>query len=211
MFQSTVMPNAAGIPPDHPFDRVRLQTERCLLRPLSHDDGPALLRLHSDPEAMRYWSCAPWQALEEAQAYLEKDRRQRAAGEFLRLAIERRREGDVIGTCDLFEFEPESRRAEIGYGLVRQAWHQGYAAEAVGRLLDYGFDELALNRVEADIDPRNTASARLLERLGFRFEGRLAERWIVAGEVSDSAIYGLIAAWREPFGTGRNPGSGLQA
>lgn len=79
---------------------------------------------------------------------------------------------------------------------MRDAWGQGYACEAVGRLVDFGFGTLALNRIEADIDPRNAASARLLERLGFRFEGRLAERWIVAGEVTDSAIYGLLASYR---------------
>ena len=64
--------------------------------------------------------------------------------------------------------------------------------EALGALLDYGFGELALNRVEADIDPRNAASAKTLERLGFRQEGYLRERWIVADEVSDSSLYGLL-------------------
>lgn len=55
-----------------------------------------------------------------------------------------------------------------------------------------------MHRVEADIDPDNSASAKLLERLGFRLEGRLRERWIVAGVVSDSAMYGLLAReWRQ--------------
>jgi ribosomal-protein-alanine N-acetyltransferase len=54
------------------------------------------------------------------------------------------------------------------------------------------FAEFDLNRIEADIDPRNVASARSLERLGFRKEGRLRERWIVSGEVSDSDLYGLL-------------------
>ena len=55
-----------------------------------------------------------------------------------------------------------------------------------------GFIELSLNRVEADIDPRNAASAKTLERLGFVKEGFLRERWVVDGEVSDSGIYGLL-------------------
>jgi ribosomal-protein-alanine N-acetyltransferase len=62
----------------------------------------------------------------------------------------------------------------------------------VGRLLQYGFEDLHLHRVEADTDPRNVASGRALERLGFKLEGHLRERWIVGDEISDTALYGLI-------------------
>jgi len=56
---------------------------------------------------------------------------------------------------------------------------------------------MQLHRLEADIDPRNAASAKTLERLGFRREGLMRERWIVEGVVSDSAVYGLLASeWR---------------
>jgi ribosomal-protein-alanine N-acetyltransferase len=182
------------LPPS--FEHVRLETERLVLRALTDADRDAMYRIHSDPEAMRYWITPPWKSLEQATALIEKDRRQRAAGEILRLAIERRADAAVVGTCSLFAFEAESRRAEVGYGLDRPAWGQGYAREAVGRLLEYGFDTMRLHRVEADIDPRNTASARLLEHFGFRLEGLLRGRWIVSGEVSDAAIYGLLAADR---------------
>ena len=73
-----------------------------------------------------------------------------------------------------------------------QAWGQGLMHEALTALLDHGFGTWNLNRVEADIDPRNRASARTLERLGFCREGLLRERWIVGGEVCDSALYGLL-------------------
>jgi len=64
--------------------------------------------------------------------------------------------------------------------------------EALHALIRYGFKELGLNRIEADIDPRNTRSARSLETLGFKTEGLLRQRWIVGEEVSDSALYGLL-------------------
>ena len=81
--------------------------------------------------------------------------------------------------------------------LAQRAWGLGYMHEALSALLDHGFSAWNLNRVEADIDPRNQASARALERLGFRREGLLRERWIVAGEVSDTAYYGLLRSdWR---------------
>ncbi len=94
--------------------------------------------------------------------------------------------------CTLFDINTICRRAEIGYALGSGVWGKGYMNEALTALLGYGFTELDLNRVEADIDPRNEASAKTLERLGFTREGLLRERWIVDGEVSDTAYYGLL-------------------
>ncbi len=77
------------------------------------------------------------------------------------------------------------------------AWGQGFAQEALHAVLDYAFGPLHLHRVETDIDPRNTASVRVVTRLGFRQEGLLRERWIVDGETSDSLMMGLLAhEWR---------------
>jgi RimJ/RimL family protein N-acetyltransferase len=187
--------------PDTPwpsFDGVRLETTRLVLRPLAAADAPALFGMHSDPQAMLYWSSLPWQSMAEADDYIATDRHQRAAGEFLRLAIERRADAALVGSCTLFAFERPSRRAEIGYGLDRAAWGQGYAREAVGRLLDFAFDVLRLNRVEADTDPRNVASISLLSHFGFRHEGLLRERWLLGADVSHAAMYGLLASDRAP-------------
>jgi RimJ/RimL family protein N-acetyltransferase len=64
--------------------------------------------------------------------------------------------------------------------------------EALQALLRFAFQTLELNRLEADIDPRNIASAKTLERLGFQKEGHLRERWIVNAEISDTDLYGLL-------------------
>ena len=87
-----------------------------------------------------------------------------------------------------------------GGAMARSAWGHGYAQEAGRAVISHAFDVLGLNRIEAEIDPRNEASARVLERLGLRREGLLRERWIVAGEVSDSALYGLLARDRRAIG-----------
>ena len=88
--------------------------------------------------------------------------------------------------------DPDSRRAEVGYALARSAWGRGYVSEALAPLVAYAFDEMDLNRLDAVIDPRNTASAKVVSRLGFMHEGTLRERYIVRGEKTDSAIYGLL-------------------
>jgi len=177
---------------------LELSTERLLLRPLRDRDAPALFDIHADPEFARYWSSAPWTELAQAEQLIRQDQLDLERGEHVRLGLQRREDEALLGTCTLFKIHAGNRRAEIGYGLAPRHWGQGYANEAVGELLDWGFGPLALHRVEADIDPENLASAKLLQRLGFRLEGRLRERWIVAGQVSDSAIYGLLAReWRE--------------
>jgi RimJ/RimL family protein N-acetyltransferase len=112
--------------------------------------------------------------------------------DYLRLGIDRVASGTLLGTCALWGINAQCRRAEIGYVLDPRAWGRGYMHEALCALLDYAFAELDLNRVEADTDPRNERSARLLDRLGFSKEGLCRERCIVEGEVSDSAMYGLL-------------------
>ena len=176
------------------FDQVTLRTERLVLRPIVKADAAALSAIFGDPVVMRYWSTPAWTTTAQATAFIARDLKAMRSGEYVRLGLERVNRPGLIGTCTLFNLVPACRRAEVGYSLARTAWHQGWMDEALRTLLKFGFGEMGLNRVEADIDPRNLASARSLERLGFRKEGQLRERWIVAGEVSDSALYGLLAS-----------------
>lgn len=174
------------------FDQLHLATPRLHLRPLTLADAPALYATFADPETMRYWSTAPWASIEQAQELIARDATALPAGEYLRLGLERRDNGELIGVCNLFQWVRPCRRAELGYGMHRAHWGQGLMHEALSELLRYGFDALDLHRVEADVDPRNRASVRSLERLGFIKEGHLRERWIVEGEVSDTILYGLL-------------------
>ena len=179
-----------------PFNRPPITTLRLTLRPLAQADVPALFRVHSDPKAMRYWSAPVWQDDERGRAMLARDQDQ-SETDHLRLGIELKTTGELIGTCSLFDISEQCRRAELGYMLVSSAWGQGLMQEALRAFLDFAFTELKLNRIEADTDPRNERSARLLEQLNFVKEGCFRERWIVDGEVSDAAMYGLLGRdWR---------------
>ena len=175
------------------FSDLTLRTARLDLRPLAPTDADALFALKSDAAVQRYGSHVPWTTLQQAVDYIERDRQGMAEGQHAQFAVVRREDGALLGTCTLYALDPPCRRADVGYALLPSAWGRGYANEAVTALLDWGFAQLQLNRVEADIDPRNAASARALERLGFTREGHLRERWIVGGEVSDSWLYGLLA------------------
>ena len=109
-----------------------------------------------------------------------------------RLAVERRSDGDLIGWCSLSRWNPDHRSAALGYCFGEAAWGHGYATEAARALLHWAFETLDLNRVQAETDTRNLASARVLEKLGFVREGTLREDCVVDGDVSDSWVYGLL-------------------
>jgi ribosomal-protein-alanine N-acetyltransferase len=187
------------------FDDLRLCTPRLLLRPLRDADAPALHALFADPEVVRYWKSGPWPSREEALRAIRDDPDAMRAGSRLRLGVVRLADDALVGACMLFHLEWPSRRAELAYALAPSAWGRGYAGEAVGALLRHAFDTLALRRIEADADPRNTASARLLERLGFVREGLLRERWLLPDGPSDGVVYGLLRSeWAGP--AARGPG-----
>jgi ribosomal-protein-alanine N-acetyltransferase len=180
------------------FSDVTLQTARLALCPLEPAHTDAVFAMRSDPVVQRYGSHPAWTDRQKAVEYIERNVQAMASGAFAQFAIVRREDAAVVGTCTLFDLDAQCRRAQVGYVLLVSEWGKGYAGEAVRGLLDWGFEHLGLNRVEADVDPRNAASARLLERLGFAREGHLRERWIVGGEISDSLMYGLLAReWHE--------------
>ena len=185
-----------------PFDSLSLATERLTLRPLREDDAEALYTMFSDPQVMRYWSNPPWTTLDQAHAFIASDIEATCSGRYLRLGLERGADQALIGQCTLYDFNKQCRRAEMGYSLTAAAWGQGFMHEALTALVGYAFGELDLNRIEADIDPRNAGSARTLERLGFQREGLMRQRWIVAEEVSDTGFYGLLRSDWESLGHG---------
>lgn len=169
-----------------------LRTERLMLRPLAASDAPALYAVFSDPAVVRYWSAESWTDISSADAAIARALEAYRDETELRFAIELAGTCELIGTVALHHFFNQNKRCEIGYALGSRHWGQGYASEALHAALDHGFREVGLNRVEADIDPRNEASARLLEKLGFRREGFMPQRWLVHGEYADTAFYGLL-------------------
>lgn len=177
---------------DTAFQPVALDTGRLRLRWMTAADAANLYGVYSDPAVARYLSRPAFTELAQAEKMAANVVAGYADGSGVNFGIERKDDGAFLGNCMLFGFHRESRRAEIGYSMARAYWGQGYMHEALRALIDYAFGPLGLNRLEADIDPRNANSAKSLERLGFTAEGVLRERWIVAGEVSDTAYYGLL-------------------
>ena len=180
-----------------PLPTPTLPTARLLLRPFSESDADALFALQSDAHVLRYWDSPPWKERARAQQFIATCRQMEQEGSGARLVIERAADAAFVGWCCLVRWNPEYRSASLGYCFDDAAWGHGYATEAARALLRWAFDTLDLNRVQAEADTRNVASARVLEKLGFVREGTLREDCVVNGEVSDSWVYGLIRReWR---------------
>ena len=169
-----------------------LEASRVILRWISEEDVDALYAIFSDPEVMRYWSTTPLTDRDAASAMLKYIHDSFERRTLLKWGVARRTDNALIGTVTLINFDFTHRRAEVGYALGRAHWGNGYIQEALHALLAYAFGELGLHRIEADVDPRNAASIRTLERLGFQREGYLRERWQVGGEILDGLFYGLL-------------------
>jgi len=170
-----------------------LHSARLVLSPIRRDDAAALFALQSDPDVMRFWNHPAWTRPTEARAQIDDDLAAHTTGTQLKLAVRESLDGPLLGICVVFALDRDAARAEIGYLLAPGKQGQGYMHEALQQLLAYLFDTLGLHRVEAEIDPRNHPSAHVLDRLGFHLEGVLRQRWRIQGELSDSAVYGLLA------------------
>lgn len=185
-----------------------LHTARLTLRPLGEGDAPALYTIFSDHEVVRYWSRSAWTDMAQAEAMLAAAADDYAAGSGLRYGIVVSATGELVGVASLFALNRDNRRCELGYVLGSRHWGLGYASEALVPVLDHAFGALDMNRIEADIDPLNTASQRVLEKLAFRREGYMPERWFVHGEPADTAFYGLIRRYWDERGASRSsPGT----
>ncbi|MDE0777776.1 MAG: GNAT family N-acetyltransferase [Nocardioides sp.] len=179
-----------------------LHTDRLVLRPFVDCDAEPLYSMHCNPHVLRYWDAAPWTERDRAQKFIDKCRKLAVDGTGVRLAVERLDDGAFIGWCSLTRWDPDHRSASLGYCFTDEAWGHGYATEVVRAVLRWAYATLDLNRVQAETDTRNVASARVLEKAGFVREGTLRQDCIVNGDVSDSWVYGLIGSdWRASSGS----------
>jgi RimJ/RimL family protein N-acetyltransferase len=178
--------------PDFP-----LTTARLILRPYVAGDLDALYDIQSRPEVTRYLMYDTRdrdQVREILQARIRSDGPERDAVD---LAVVLPDSGTLIGDVALFLRNPEHRQGEIGYVFHPDYGGRGYATEAARVLLGLGFDDYGLHRIFGRIDARNTASARVLERLGMRREAHFVENEIVKGEWSDEVVYAMLEdEWR---------------
>jgi [ribosomal protein S5]-alanine N-acetyltransferase len=172
---------------------VVLTGPRLVLREFALGDLEELYAFTSRPDMSRYQAWGP-NTRGDAQEYIGRAcaaARDEPRGAFI-LAVVLAATGRVVGAGDLYIRSERFRSGEIGYLIDPAYWGQGFATEVARLLLGFGFDSLHLHRIAGTCDPRNAASARVLEKIGIRYEGCMRETLLIRDGWRDSSLYSIL-------------------
>ncbi|ARU60711.1 hypothetical protein CBW65_06135 [Tumebacillus avium] len=170
----------------------RLETERLVLRQVVPSDAEDLFVYLSDFEVMKYYGTEPFENIERVDQAIEKYDTMFREQRGLRLGIEWKESGKLIGNCGFYNWMPDQFNAEMVVVLRKEYWQQGIMTEALHRMISYGFEEMGLHRIQGMVEPGNIASRRLFEKVGFTQEGVLRDYTFVFGEFRDLMVYGML-------------------
>ena len=169
-----------------------LETERLILRPMRMQDARDLFAYAQDPEVSRHVLWDAHKTIGQSRQYLRAAIRQYRQGLPASYAITLRQSGRMIGTIGFMWVNLDHKSAELGYSLSRAYWNQGIMTEALRRIVAFSFDELKLNRLEAQHDKENPASGRVMAHVGMQYEGTMRQRLNNKGRMVDVMVYGML-------------------
>ena len=178
--------------PMQPSPFPTLETERLVLRRILSEDAKELFSLYSSPEVVKFIDQDAMTDLDQADELIAKFDELYASGTGLRWGVFLLEDNRLIGTCGYKEWDPDRFHAEISYDLAPGSWGSGYMREALVAVLDYGFHQMNLRRVEGLVDPADARSHNLLTGLGFRMEGVLREHDFIKGQFQDDMVFALL-------------------
>lgn len=169
-----------------------IETERLILRKLTDEVYHAIFKNHSDDEIKQLFGIKTDESLK-----VEKEKARKGVSTynktFLYFHLIDKKTSSVIGWCGYHTWYQDHFRAEIGYGLTNEADRaKGIMTEAIKPIIQYGFETMKLNRIEAFLSPENIPSLKLVEKFGFTKEGHLREHFNVGNKLEDSAVYSLL-------------------
>ena len=171
-----------------------LETKRLILRSITLDDAEFWVRNFSDPDVVELTAFEPPRdieaAKEEIATYCLKTFSENTG---IRWGITIKGSSQLIGTAGYYGWVKErGYHADMGYELIREHRRKGIMREALAAIVDYGFETMKLHRIQVMIEPRNEASIRLVEGLGFKREGVLREDQYFRGGFQDDVVYSIL-------------------
>lgn len=170
-----------------------IDAPRLTLVPVAAAHLDDLMAMNGDEAVTRFVPYKTWTSRRDAEEWLARTGRLVAAGGARQLVLLRKEDGRAVGSLLLFKYEAASARIELGYALGRAHWGQGLMMEAVTAACTHAFAAMGIRRIEAEVNPANVASCRLLTRAGFTHEGTARQRWTTKGATYDTNLYGLLA------------------
>ena len=170
----------------------KLETDRLILKEIEVENATSIFNIFSNEEVMKYYGQFPMKSIEEAENLIAMFDENFKNGKGIRWGILLKEESKIIGTCGYHNWNKRHSRAEIGYELSMDAWGKGYITEAVKAIIDYGYEIMYLNRIEAVVYPENKASMRSLINQGFKKEGLLEEYAFFRNVYQDLIMFSLL-------------------
>lgn len=169
-----------------------LETKNLILREITDEDAEVIYRNYSDSDVMKYFGCELQNNISQAEEKIKRVKDDFNNGKGIRWAVCLKHDNKMIGSGGFWRILKEHLRAEIGYELSRTHWGKGIMKEALTAMINYGFEKMNLHSIEANLDPDNTGSVKLLEKLNFVREGYFKDSYYFKGEFTDTATYSLI-------------------
>jgi [ribosomal protein S5]-alanine N-acetyltransferase len=174
------------------IDLPILETERLKLRKFTIDDVSDMFEYSSEPDVSRF---VPWEthnSINDTNDFLNYILNQYKSGKIAPWAVEYRTNNKVIGTIDFVAWSISHRRAEIGFILSKDYWGKGLMVEAATKVIEFGFNNMELNKIEAPCMVENVQSQRVLQKLGMSLEGVSKEKYLIKGKFRDMANYSIL-------------------
>ena len=191
-------PNPYGL-----FSMPTLETERLILRRIVMSDAKDIFAYSSDEEVARHVLWTAQKNISEAKYYCKYMQRRYKNDEPSSWGIIEKKTNRLVGTIGYMAYSEENSSVEIGYSLAHWLWNDGYMTEALARVIDYTFDAMDINRIEAQHEITNPASGRVMEKCGMRKEGELRQRLYNKGRFVDVALYAILQS--DPTFEEQNP------
>jgi len=170
----------------------QIYTKRLYLRTMKMADAHSLFNIWSDPEVTKFMNITNFTHEEQAKEMIELFDQLAAEHKAIRLTIIEKESNEIIGSCGFNSFDVERASAEIGYDLAKAYWGKGYAPESISALIEFAFTTLNINRIEAKVEPGNSNSIKVVEKLNFTFEGTFQEYEESKQSFYDINVYSLL-------------------
>ena len=180
-------PNAYGL-----FSMPTLETDRLILRRMTMRDAADVFLYSKDEEVARHVLWSAQKDVGEAKDYCRFMMKRYRCDQPSSWGIIEKATGRLVGTIGYMDYNEDNATVEVGYSLARWLWNGGYMTEALSRVIGYTFENMDINRIEAQHELANPSSGRVMEKCGMKKEGVLRQRLYNKGRYVDVALYAVI-------------------
>lgn len=168
------------------------ESERLLFRKILLSDAKDLLLIRSNDDVMRFMDVIRFESIGDAEKMVMSVEESYKKETGINWGIVEKHSNSFVGYFGFFRIIPEHCRAEIGYALKPEYWGKGYMYETINRMVKFGFENMRLHSIEANVNPENEKSKKVLENIGFKKEGYFRENYLFNNRFLDSIIYSLL-------------------